>query len=224
MLILQKHCSTRCLSTKFFEIIYTEPIVVASFLTPGLPDKQEALAAGWGGPATVLRRTMCKSQEVSAAISLEKDVAYCVLVWGSHWGNMWTHAYNTQTTPHIHHIHVTHDAYTIRGHIPHRHIHQSCTISNTLYHTTCTYYTSHTLHTHHKQHTNSTQKAYTHIYTDTHTTHHTQSHANTTHCTQRHTTRTHYVHTTHPANTHTILTPRLFSESFCPPFLSPLLS
>ena len=36
--------------------------------TPGLPDKQEALAAGWGGPATVLRRTMCKSQEVSAAI------------------------------------------------------------------------------------------------------------------------------------------------------------
>ena len=208
MLILQKHCSTRCLSTKFFEIIYTEPIVVASFLTPGLPDKQEALAAGWGGPAIVLRRTMCKSQEVSAAISLEKDVAYCVLVWGSHWGNMWTHAYNTQTTPHIHHMHVTHDAYTIRGHIPHRHVHQSCTISNTLYHTTCTYYTSHTLHTHHKQHTNSTQKAYTHTYIHRHThyTPHTitcKHHTLHTETYHTHTLRSHHTPRKHTHHTHT---------------------
>ena len=98
MLILQKHCSTRCLSTKFCEIIYTEPIIVASFLTPGLPNKQEVLAAAWGGPATQFCAEPCANPRRSPQqFHLRKIVCLC----GAATGRTCGHTHNTQTPHHI---------------------------------------------------------------------------------------------------------------------------
>lgn len=258
MLILQKHCSTRCLSTKFCEIIYTEPIIVASFLTPGLPNKQEVLAAAWGGPATQFCAEPCANPRRSPQqFHLRKIVCLC----GAATGRTCGHTHNTQTPHHIYTtytshtiyhtwIHTTHHTlYTIHGYIPHTNIthcthrctpHITCTpVMNNITHTIPHH--MHILHitqTHHTLTINSTQTPHTqkayHIYTtDTHTTHHTQTnHMQTPHTTHRHMphtdntthTYTYYIHTTHTTNTHTILTSHLFSESFCPPFLSFLLS
>lgn len=163
---------------------------------------------------------MCKSQEVSTAISLEKDVAYYVFVWGSLWKNMWTHTQHT-----AHHIYITHYTYTLHGYIPHTNtihythrytLHITCApVMHNITHTIPHH--MHILHitqTYHTLTINSTQTLHTqkahHIYTtDTHTTHHTQrNHMQTPHTTDTcHTeatphTRTHTTFTPHTPQTH----------------------
>ena len=219
MLILQKHCSTRCLSTKFCEIIYTEPIIVASFLTPGLPNKQEVLAAAWGGPATQFCAEPCANPRRSPQqFHLRKIVCLC----GAATGRTCGHTHNTQTPHHIyttytshtiHHtwIHTTHKHHTLHTqmHTTH-HMHTSYEQYHTYYTTPHAHTTHHTdtPHTHHKQHTNTTHtKSIPHIHhRHTHYTPHTnKSHANTTYYTQTHAThRQHHthVHTLHSHHTY----------------------
>lgn len=163
---------------------------------------------------------MCKSQEVSTAISLEKDVAYYVFVWDSLWKNMWTH---TTHGTHIYTAYITHYTYTpwihttYKHHILHTqiHLHITCAPSyaqyHMLYHTMHILHITQTYHTHINNFTNTTHTKAHHIYTtDTHyTTHrnhmqtpHTTDTCHTGNATHTYTLRSHHTPQTHIPYSH----------------------
>lgn len=232
VLILQKYCSTRCLSTKFCEIIYTEPIIVASFLTPGLPHKQLVLAAGQGGPATQFCTESCANPRRSPQQFHLRKMLLIVCLCGAATGRTCGHTHNTQTPHHIYTtytshtiyhtwIHTTHHTlYTIHGHIPYTcmcmhvciHIHGYIPHTNITHcthrytpHITCTPVMHNITHTipHHMHILHITQTHHTLTINSTQTPHTQKAyHIYTTDTHTTHHTQTNHMQTPHTTHRH----------------------
>ena len=139
---------------------------MASFLTPGLPNKQEVLAAAWGGPATQFCAEPCANPRRSPQQFHLRKMLLIVCLCGAATGRTCGHTHNTQTP---HHIYTT---YT----------------SHTIYHTWI-HTTHHTLYTIHGYipHTCMCIHVYMYVYT----IHGYIPHTNITHCTHRYTSHAH---------------------------------